>query len=163
MSAIISKCGRYRYLLERDLPNPAGVSTFIMLNPSTADAEKDDPTIRRCKAFVKSWGHGRLSVVNLFAFRATKPADMKAAADPVGPDNDKEIFATAKYSQRTRGNVVCAWGTHGKHMDRDREILAFLLRHGIEPLCLGTTADGSPRHPLYVRGDQPLIPYRGRP
>lgn len=135
-----------------------------MLNPSTADASNDDPTIRRCKGFAQAWACGRLVVVNLFAFRATKPADMKRADDPVGPDNDAHIARAALEVSRSGGHLVCAWGAHGKIKDRGRKVLADLLaQDGAAPCSLDLTADGMPRHPLYLRGDLLPVPYRGAP
>ncbi len=114
-----------------------------MLNPSTADAERDDPTIRRCAGFARSWGFGGMTVVNLFALRATDPARLRRARDPVGRDNDRHIAAAA-----SAGLVVVAWGVHGRLGERDRAVLALLS--GCRPGCLGTTRGGHPRHPLYL-------------
>src|SRR4051812_26865304 len=107
-NAVISACGRYRYLLTRQVGPGPRAATFIMLNPSTADATKDDPTIRRCIGFARQWGCGRLSVLNLFAFRATDPAAMKRADDPVGPEN-KDWFERI-LTDAGEGRVVCGWG-----------------------------------------------------
>jgi hypothetical protein len=125
-----------------------------MLNPSTADASQDDPTIRRCKHFAAREDCGNLIVVNLFAFRATKIPDMKAAAKPVGPDNDSRILAAHMEADLT----IAAWGNHGSHLGRDREVMALL---GSDPdvCCLGITGEGQPYHPLYRPNDQPLIRY----
>jgi hypothetical protein len=162
-SAIISSCGQYRYMLERKgLTASDRLATFVMLNPSTADAQQDDATIRRCKGFARSWGCGRLVVVNLFAFRATKPSDMKAAADPVGPDNDRAIYQAADEAANTGGKIVCAWGAHGSFKDRDKVVLAILGRFLIEPVSLGENGDGSPKHPLYLPSDAKPLAYRGR-
>ena len=162
-SAVISDCGGYRYRLTRWLGLQAPIATFIMLNPSTADAEQDDPTIRRCIGFARAMGCGRLAVANLFAFRATQPADMRAARDPVGPENDMYIARLAREAAETGGNIICAWGAHGKFKDRDRAVLSMLASLPIEPMALGETADKQPRHPLYLRGDSVPAPYRGRP
>src|SRR5581483_9586135 len=97
----------YRYSLARFFGD-GGVVNFIMLNPSTADAETDDPTIRRCLGFAKAWGYGTLVVTNLFAYRATDPAELAKAGDPVGPDNDTRLWSEAQLSDL----VVCAWGNH---------------------------------------------------
>jgi hypothetical protein len=86
-----------------------------MLNPSTADASQDDPTIRRCIGFARQWGCGRLVVLNLFAFRATDPADLKRAADPVGPEN-RAWFDRTLVDDLVGGPVVCGWGVHGAHL-----------------------------------------------
>lgn len=109
--ATISECGRYRYDLGRTWVEPGDAladtyCTFIMLNPSTADGTQDDPTICRCINFAKSWGMGGLMVVNLFAWRATKPDDLLRAADPIGPENDRYIDEACRMAQF----VVAAWG-----------------------------------------------------
>ncbi len=161
MTATFSVCGRYRYTLERDLGGERHC-TFIMLNPSTADALNDDPTIRRCIGFARSWGMGRLVVVNLFAYRATKPANMRREGYPVGEHNSEAILSATKVSRETGGLIVAAWGTHGGFRDRDREVMAELSIVGDTVVCLGVTAAGFPRHPLYVRADQKPIPYMGR-
>ncbi len=127
-----------------------------MLNPSTADAAADDPTIRRCIGFARAWGFGALEVVNLFAYRATRPADLFAADDPVGPRNDRFVRAAA----RSAAMVVAAWGVHGTRRGRDADVLATLRILG-SVHCLGTTKRGQPRHPLFVRGEtaaQLLLP-----
>ncbi len=157
MSAVISKCGRYRYRLEREVGERSSRSVlFVMLNPSTADAEIDDPTIRRCASFVRSWGYGRLVVVNLFAFRATDPRALRTAKDPVGPRNDSFVVGEARKAAR----IVAAWGTGGKYLDRDRVAMGLLADGGVE--CLGTTDEGFPRHPLYLGRDVLPRPYSGR-
>src|SRR5262249_1429413 len=114
--AVISACGCFRYYLARRIAAGDRVATFIMLNPSTADAFVDDPTVRKCQGFARRWGCSLLRVVNLFAVRATNPVAIKAAADPVGPDNKAWVNAAlgASVSGRDRVNtVVCAWGVHG--------------------------------------------------
>ena len=121
---------------------------FVMLNPSVADAEADDPTIRRCIGFARSWGFGGLVAVNLFAWRDTHPSGMKRAADPVGPEGDAPILEAARLASLT----VAAWGVHGAHLGRGSQVAALLRAAG--PLHhLGLTKDGHPRHPLYLRGD----------
>lgn len=117
---------------------------FIGLNPSTADEVKDDPTIRRCVAFAKDWGYNALCMTNLFAFRATDPAVMLAAPDPVGPDNDRHLVNLS----RGAGVIVAAWGTNGAFLGRDREVQALLP--GLH--CLRKTKHGHPSHPLYLPG-----------
>jgi hypothetical protein len=147
--AAISDCGLYRYVLWRKWGD-GPTCLFVMLNPSVADATQDDPTIRRCVGFAKREGCGKLAVVNLFAYRATKPADMLAAADPVGPDNDRHLAeeaATAKV-------IIAAWGDHGTHRGRDRQVMKLLA--GREVWCLRRTKGGQPGHPLYVPAAQPL-------
>lgn len=169
-AAKLSDCQRYRYMLQRVWDEACDRDcTWIMLNPSTADAANDDPTIRRCMAFARRWGFGSITVLNLFAVRATKPADMLTADDPVGPDNHatcKIVFDRVMSRQidprRNPDIVVCAWGAHGYHMDMDRTMLGWLDAYGIEPRALGLTASGHPRHPLYVKSDAPLVKYQGR-
>ncbi|SFI15082.1 DUF1643 domain-containing protein [Albimonas pacifica] len=144
--AVISDCGLYRYRLWRRW-GAGPTCVFIMLNPSTADAKQDDPTIRRCIGFAKREGCGGLVVANLFAYRATSPKDMKAASDPVGPKNDEHLRWCADLAT---GPVIAGWGTHGSFMGRAavvRRMLSGRISH------LGLTAAGEPRHPLYLKGD----------
>ena len=157
-SANISPDGLYRYSLHRDWraddERPYWV-TFIMLNPSTADADLDDPTIRRCIGFAKRMGGTGLAVVNLYAYRATKPADMLAATDPVGPKNDWALAMFLSMALDHGFPVIAAWGANAR-ADRVAEVRAM---HGAQRLqCLGITKDGAPRHPLYLRADAELMP-----
>jgi hypothetical protein len=146
--ATFSPCGRFRYRLWRTWKKGGRLVTFIGLNPSTADATADDPTIRRCVGFAKAWGFGGVSVVNLFAFRATDPRELKRAVDPTGPKNDAHLFAAAAEAVK----VVAAWGVHGSHRGRDEEVIELLRKSGIRATCLQRTAAGHPRHPLYTKG-----------
>lgn len=158
-SAVISGGGEHRYHLERNVnPFGEGICLFIMLNPSTADATKDDPTIRRCKSFADIWGYKRLTVVNLFAYRATDPRALWTASEPVGFLNNSWIKSSALKASK----VVCAWGANGYLYDRDREVMALLKRVGVTAYCLNTTKDGFPCHPLYQPKDAVLKPYGGR-
>lgn len=141
--ANFSRCRRYRYTLWRRWSNDGGQVMIIGLNPSTADAKRDDPTIRRCIRFARDWGAGGLVVVNLFAYRATYPVDLKAAPDPIGPRNDYWIRRMAARSQV----VVAAWGNHGALMDRAAKVQT-MLRGKL--CCLRRTAAGQPAHPLYL-------------
>lgn len=146
-SAELSHCGLYRYSLTRVWEETLPQACWIMLNPSTADATTDDATIRRCVGFARRWGYGGILVVNLFAYRATYPSDLWRAAeggvDIVGPANDGAIGrATA------RGEVVAAWGSTPKQAQPRVECVLAALRDRCEVLCLGTTADGSPKHPI---------------
>lgn len=154
-TAEISDCGRYRYELTRTWDSDLPVCTFIMLNPSTADAEADDPTIRRCIGFAKREGCGGLRVLNLFAFRATSPDDMKAADDPIGIGNHGFLGTLSSVSPPPL--VIAAWGTHGHFKSRDCVVLGQLASLPI--YCLGKTKAGHPRHPLYVRANHPLLPF----
>jgi hypothetical protein len=137
--------GPYRYALGRTwAPGPR--VCWVMLNPSTADATHDDPTIRRCIGLSRAWGYGALVVVNLFALRATDPSDLYRAKDPTGLLNDEVILREAKAAAR----VVAAWGAHGGYLSRGAQVRDLLLLHGLSIDCLGLTNAGHPRHPLYL-------------
>jgi len=154
--AVISDCGRYRYRLSRTWGD-GKPAVFVMLNPSTADASEDDPTIQRCIGFADKWHCGGLVVVNLFAFMAAKPKAMLAASDPVGPDNLKHVYAATRYADL----VVCAWGTTGAYMGQGAKIVDCVKRAGNAHMTsLGTTKDGHPKHPLYLAGDTELQSHR---
>lgn len=143
--------GPYRYKLWRWWGN-ARPALFVMLNPSTADAERDDPTIRRCQGFAERWGYGGLEVVNLFAYRSTTPL-RTIGEGAIGPLNDAMIVKAAM----SAGVIVAAWGNRGGALGRDKAVLDLLERAWNGTIyCLGTTAQGQPRHPLYVRGDTKL-------
>ncbi|SMG09693.1 hypothetical protein SAMN06265784_101339 [Paraburkholderia susongensis] len=124
---------------------------FVMLNPSTADADLDDPTIRRCRRFVRLWGCRGLVVANLYALRSTDPAMLWKVDDPVGPDNDSILFNLA----RQYGEVICAWGANAQSERVDR-VVGMFREAGAKLLCLGTTRRGAPRHPLYVSSSTQL-------
>jgi len=153
MSAIISPCGLFRYRLERKLtPNKLkSTCVFIMLNPSTADAELDDPTIRRCKGFAERFNCETLVVVNLFAFRATKPADLYQAIDMIGPANDKHILSALNLP----GIKICGWGANDT-LGREHAIHLAADSLGVGLNCLGKTKSGAPKHPLYIPALAPL-------
>ncbi len=146
MSAILSPCGRYRYSLTRTFFTGRGRVLFVMLNPSTADAEIDDPTIRRCIGFARRWGFQELAVANLFAWRATDPRELRQAVDPVGPENDRHLMRLSGCADA----VIAAWGARGNYHNRAAEVLG-LLEGAIEHL--GLTKQGHPKHPLYLRAD----------
>ncbi len=159
--AVFSDCGRYRYLLWRDLNEaplfvvePTRVLLWVMLNPSTADEVEEDPTIRRCIAFGRHWGFHRLEVCNLFGLRATDPSAMLMADDPLGPENDTHLHLALGRAER----VIVGWGTHGNHLGRAD---LFAERYGaMDRLeCLGVNKAGSPKHPLYVSGDTEPKPW----
>ncbi len=180
--ADISPCKKYRYALTREwrgthkhenwrwlteddgsicvdgAGSPLGepkACVFVMLNPSTADGTKDDPTIRRCVAFAKREKFEKLIVVNLFAFRATKPKiilDMNHDQDPVGVRN-QDAFNNAI---NQAGLIICAWGVHGVHLDQDETARGW-LGDNLPHHALGTTKEGFPRHPLYVKSDARLM------
>jgi hypothetical protein len=147
--ALFSMDGKFRYVLERTLlPHVDRRCLFVMLNPSTADAKMDDPTIRRCRRFALDNGFGIMTVVNLFAYRATDPLVLTATSqyfDVIGEDNNKHISAMAEQSNL----IIAAWGTRGKFLQRDKEVLALLSQYDI--YCVGKNKDGSPKHPLYIK------------
>lgn len=147
--ARLSPDGRYRYALGRRWgTGPA--ATFVMLNPSTADAEVDDPTIRRCVGFARALECEGLLVVNLYAYRATKPADLFRAEDPVGPEADAYLTAHAKAAAQQGRPLIAAWGAHARP-DRVAHVLTL---PGMEAVtALGVTKAGAPRHPLYLPGN----------
>ena len=151
-NAHFSPCGTFRYILTRRWAEDSAALVFVMLNPSTANAQVDDPTIRRCIGFAKSAGFGGIAVVNLFAFRATKPADLKAGclAERIGPENDAWIGSAVRGAVATGGEVVCAWGAHARGLNRAQDVLADIRIAGARPMCLDATADGIPRHPLML-------------
>ncbi|WP_018390874.1 DUF1643 domain-containing protein [Ancylobacter sp. FA202] len=185
--ATVSACGRFRYRLWREWRlhpapslwsmwtdddgsplldgegDPVGwpkACIFVMLNPSTADGEQDDPTIRRCVGFARAWGYDRMEVINLFAHRATDPRALLAlndADDPVGPDN-RGAFANVLFGSCPVGLVVCAWGAHGGHLGQDETALGWIGSH--KRFALGLTKAGHPRHPLYVGSAADLVEFR---
>lgn len=143
--ATFSPCRIWRYRLERRWG--AGlVAAFILLNPSTADETKDDPTIRRCIGFAKAWGYGGLVLGNLFAFRSTDPAGLRLTSDPIGPGNDEALRAIGAAADR----VVCGWGSHGALTGRGAAVTDFLRSAGVPLFALAMTAGGQPGHPLYL-------------
>jgi hypothetical protein len=151
--AEFSSCRTWRYTLWRIWDEAAPYLNVIGLNPSTATETLDDPTIRRCIAFARSWGYGGLYMTNAFAFRATLPKVMKKAAEPVGADNDLWLKKTAE----SAGLVVAAWGREGGFRDRDRAILTMIPNLH----CFRVTPKtGYPEHPLYLPGDLKPIPYK---
>lgn len=153
-SAHISDCEKYRYALWRTWDKNLEYCTWVMLNPSTADADNDDPTIIRCMNYAKAWGYGGILVVNLFSFRATSPKDMKKATNPVCPDYSDDIEDALEWENFP---VICAWGNHGSHRGRDKEVLEIIRQH-TQPLCLKVTKAGQPVHPLYQPKDLKPIP-----
>ena len=143
--ALFSTDRTYRYLLWRTWDTCEPLVLFVGLNPSTADENLNDPTIRRCIAFAKRFGAGGVIVGNLFAYRATKPRDLFLASDPLGPQNDEMLVQATRLVSTT----VACWGTHGSFLGRSAQVASLLG----EVQCLGTTKAGQPRHPLYLRHD----------
>lgn len=152
-TAVVSGCEKYRYVLERIWDTSLLATVFIMLNPSIADDKEDDPTIRACVQFAKNWGSGGLTVVNLFAYRATDPEGLNYVDDPVGPENMRYIKDVCKSSDVE--TVICAWGSRLPKFRKNagQEILNFLDIMGISPCALKLNEDGEPRHPLYIKRD----------
>lgn len=163
--AQFSPCRTWRYALWRKWAQPVEprYCVFIGLNPSTADEVDNDPTVRRCIGYARAWDFDGLYMMNIFAFRATDPQDMRAADDPVGPQNDAALRLVC-HSPYTR-MVVAAWGVHGAYRERGQAVLALLQDCRLR--CLGVTKAGHPKHPLYLRKDlQPVIlqeAHRGGP
>lgn len=152
-SAVISECNQYRYELVREWASNRPCC-FIGLNPSTADASEDDPTIRRCIGFAYEWGCGSLIMTNLYAYRATKPQDMfkarKSGIDIVGPRNEEFLESVMDGG----GIIIAAWGTHGSESERGKAMIETgLVQH------LGLNKKGSPKHPLYLRKDTKPQPF----
>jgi hypothetical protein len=153
-TAIIDQSKAYRYHLGRVWdPRIPQRCCFIMLNPSTADAEDDDPTIRRCVGFAKAWGFGGLDVLNLYAYRATDPSKLFGTKDAIGPDND--LWIRRKTTNLACQKVVGAWGAASWAQRRAREVRRLVPQ---EIFCLGHTKAGHPRHPLYARATAELVP-----
>lgn len=144
--AVYSDCERYRYSLTRVWDETGARALFIMLNPSTATEVQNDPTVERCERRARALGFGAFRVLNIFAWRATDPRDMRAAADPIGPLNDAAILDSLDWAD----SVICAWGAHGAFLGRGREVEALLRASGADLKHLGLSKDGHPRHPLYI-------------
>ena len=144
--AILSPCAKYRYALYRQWDKTLPSVMFLMLNPSTADARKDDPTIRKCMAYAKDWGYGGIVVGNIYAFRSKDPKDLLHCNDPIGPLNDSYLYElTNKYPM-----VICAWGNNLENPKR----IKHLIGRGVRMThCLELTKSGQPKHPLYLRGN----------
>jgi hypothetical protein len=155
--AKISDDEKYRYILWREWETNgvmvfSSPCVFIMLNPSTADGKTDDLTIRKCVGFARLWKYKKLVVVNLFAGRATQPADLFRMGDPIGLHNSHHI----REALTGAGKVVCAWGMHGDYMEQDKAIMRLIDEVGLQPYVLGLTKDGFPRHPSRYRYGPPI-------
>lgn len=152
--AVLSDCGTYRYRLDRTW-GPGPKCVFIMLNPSTADATQDDPTIRRCIGFAKREECGSLTVVNLMAYRATKPVDLPdGMQERAGPDNGWHV---RRVLSETAGPIILAWGANKLGRAHAIYVKSLIERTGKAAYALHVNADGSFKHPLYVAADAPLI------
>ncbi len=146
--AVFSPCRKYRYRLSQIWDESKAPLTWLMLNPSTADELKNDPTVERCERRARMWGYGGSVVFNIFAFRATEPKDMRAQADPIGPENNAWIRKIAEQSGEF--DVVGGWGEHGAHLERGQEVLDIFKQEKGRISALKINASGHPAHPLYI-------------
>ena len=144
-SASYDATRKYRYTLHRRWSDGPRRVCFCMLNPSTADARRNDPTVRRCIGYAMDWGFDALEVVNIFALRSTDPSALGADPDPVGPRNTNAIVRAARRSEF----VGAAWGVHGALGGRGTSVLGKLCPKG-DVRSLGMTREGFPKHPLYL-------------
>ena len=154
--AIFSQNRSHRYMLWRVFDDPSSSlreAVFIMLNPSTADEKKLDPTVTRCADFAKRWGYGSIKVVNLFGIVSADPKILFTHPNPIGRSNNAAIISAAYMAEL----VIVAWGAHPKARKRASEVIGDLKFNSVHPKCLGKTKAGFPRHPLYLRSDtQPI-------
>ena len=160
MTALLSDCGTYRYWLKRVWDDARPLLVVCMLNPSTADASMNDPTILTLIHFARLWGAGGLYVVNEYAFRSPHPSVMAKAADPTGPGNSAAIEQAVHYARSTTCWALAAWGNGGRN---DGLFSLWAAMSNVQLMALGTTKDGSPKHPLargvhrIPRDQQPLL------
>ena len=154
-SALISPDGLYRYHLTREWASEGKHVLWIMLNPSTADAQRNDSTVKKCIGFTSRNGYKRLVIVNLFAFRTTFPDELDMAIDPIGPDNDATILGAAMGADA----VICAWGVHGNKFGRDKQVIEILRKANVLPKCLALTKERHPGHPLMLAYTHSFIPF----
>ena len=144
--AILDPSRTYRYVIKRQWgKNNENFINFVLLNPSTADETNDDPTIKACIKIGQNLGYDGLWITNLFAFRATKPVDLKKSSNPIGILNNKYLEDYAKKSKM----VLLAWGNHGNFLGRNKEVIKILFEN--IPHCLEITKLGNPKHPLYIK------------
>lgn len=158
--ACFSECEKYRYalwrrftpsLLEEEGSKKERLLMWLMLNPSTADESKNDPTIERCERRAIAMGFDGIYIANIFAWRSTDPEGLKLTSDPVGPCNDAAIIGGAYASSM----IICGWGKHGG--ERGRNVCKILRTNGYLPYALEINKDGSPKHPLYIGYDKKPI------
>lgn len=155
--ALLSPCERYRYRLWRTWNDEHPPLLWIMLNPSTADATRDDATIRVCAARAMRMGYGGIDVVNLFALRATDPQELYRAEHPISDPNDPGRNDWEIRDLLHSRHVVCAWGAHGRHLNRGEFVLRMIRAAGVIPQALRLTKAGQPCHPLRIPYGQPLV------
>lgn len=144
--AVYSDCLHYRYALTRVWDEDGERALFVMLNPSTATEVQNDPTVERCERRARALGFGAFRVLNIFAWRDTDPRAMRAAEDPIGPENDAAMLDSLPWADQ----VICAWGTHGAHLDRGPAVERLLRKSGKPLYHLGLSQAGHPKHPLYI-------------
>jgi hypothetical protein len=144
--AAFSACRRWRYLLWRCWDASKPVANFLMLNPSTADEHKLDPSCTRARNYAERWGYGAVMITNIFAWRSTDPKGLLHAENPIGRGNDAVIVQAAKQAKL----VVCSWGNHGAHVDRSESVLRLLRKNLIRLHALRVNSAGHPTHPLYL-------------
>lgn len=150
--------GHYRYELWRSFDTGKGTVSFVMLNPNRADESVNDPTITRCERFARDWGFNRLSVVNLFAYRAKTPRELMKADNPIGNLNDKFVLSSIKASDLT----ILAWGNYGGFLSRSEEIVRMTIDKDLAVHCLAVNASGEPKHPLYIARTAKPVRYISR-
>lgn len=157
--AVISPCERYRYRLERILGTGPAMG-IVMINPSAATADMDDPTIDRVQTVCTRFGFGRAIIGNLFAWRTGDVAELARVVDPVGPENDAHLARLAQEADV----VVVAWGAPGKlprsHAGRWRDVVGILEQRGKPLHCLTHLKSGHPRHPQILIHETPLPLWR---
>lgn len=155
-AAVLSECRQYRYSLTRIWDPGKGLVHFVMLNPSTADENDDDPTIRRCIGFAESWNAGGIHITNLFALRTPNPKELYMHASPISKDNLFENDSFIISGMNRSSITVFAWGAHGGLLDRDKAVIKLIP----EAYCLGLTKSGKPKHPLYLAKNTNPIPFK---
>jgi hypothetical protein len=167
-NAIVSPCGKYRYSLIRDWDDSKYRMTIIMLNPSVADSNIDDPTIRKCIGFAERLGYGGITVLNLFAFRATKPADLRIARQTndddyvYGPHNSKYIDLAFVLARQGKTPIYCAWGANARNTVAVESFLEYAKQWPtVNLMALRLLADGTPQHPLMLPYDLTPVPMKG--
>lgn len=152
IGALLSEDRKYRYVLWRIWGETKPSVMFIGLNPSTADEKEDDPTIRRCINFAKDWGYGSIFMTNLFALRSTRPKKLYSSSNPVGIDNDRYLIEYADKSEL----IIACWGNHGSFQNRSNEVAKLINNL----CCLEINKSGEPKHPLYIKKDVEIKPFR---
>ena len=169
-NASFSECGFFRWNLQRTLSNRKNKIIFVGLNPSKASKDCADPTLKRLMSFSKRFGYGSLIVVNLFARVGSSPSILRKCSDPVGKNNDRELFKYAsEWSRNPLNDLWLGWGNKGVWHNRNVDVMRFLKKHSINrlnqyphalgPLALGVTRKGHPRHPLYASYREVLRPF----